>query len=71
MKSTDLTDNQLEVIADQLAPMLDYFRRMDEQGFDEGDRPSMAGIAIAAVLGFVAGAAVCPSQFGHRFACCG
>lgn len=42
MKSTDLTDNQLEVIADQLAPMLDYFRRMeermDEQGFDEGDR---------------------------------
>jgi hypothetical protein len=42
MRSTDLTDNQIEVIADQLAPMLDYFRRMeermDEQGFDEGDR---------------------------------
>lgn len=35
-RSTDLTRNQLEIIADQLAPMLDYFRlleeRMDEQG---------------------------------------
>jgi hypothetical protein len=42
MRSTDLTDNQLEIIADQLAPMLDYFRRMeermDDQGFDESDR---------------------------------
>jgi hypothetical protein len=42
MGSTDLTDNQLEIMADQLAPMLDYFRRMeermDEQGFDKSDR---------------------------------
>jgi hypothetical protein len=42
MRSSDRTDNQLEVIADQLAPMRDCFRRMeermDQQGFDEGDR---------------------------------
>lgn len=42
MRSSDLTDNQIEIIADQLAPMLDYFRRMEErmdaQGFDESDR---------------------------------
>lgn len=38
----DLTGNQLEIFADQLAPVLDYFRRLEErmveQGFDESER---------------------------------
>ena len=42
IRPTGLTDNQLEIIADQLAPTLDYFRRIEErmvaQGFDESDR---------------------------------
>jgi len=42
LRSTDLTGNQLEIMADQLAHMLDYFRRPEErmvkQSFDESDR---------------------------------